>query len=254
MSRDSSYTVDAVETTLDVLCGLTELGEAGVTELATGLDLPKSTVHSHLSTLHERGFVVKDGSQYRVGLRFLEVGARARKQYRVYEVARPEVTRLAEETGELANLMVEERGLGTYLHRSRGTEAVTVEAFIGTRVYLHSTALGKAILAHLPDDRVAEIVAQRGLPAVTDQTTTDADVLQDELETVRQQGYALDDEEHHDGLRCLAAPVLDPDGRVLGAMSVSGPTKRMRGERLDDELPRLLEERTNVVALNVTYA
>ncbi len=254
MSPGSPHTVDAVETTLDVLCGLAQSGEAGVTELATRLDLPKSTVHSHLSTLRERGFVVTDGSRYRVGLRALEVGARARRQHRVYEVARPEVSRLADETGELANLMVEERGLGTYLHRSRGPEAVSVGAFIGVRVYLHGTALGKAILAHLPDDRVAEIVARRGLPAVTDRTTTDVDALRDELETVREQGYALDDEEHHDGLRCLAAPIRDSDGRVLGAMSVSGPTKRMRGERLEEELPRLLEERTNVVALNLTHA
>jgi Transcriptional regulator len=100
---------------------------------------------------------------------------------------------------------------------------------------------------------VAEIVAQRGLPDVTDQTTTDVDALRDELETVRQQGYALDDEEHYDGLRCLAAPIRDSDGRVLGAMSASGPTKRMRGERLENELPRLLDERTNVVALNVMH-
>jgi DNA-binding IclR family transcriptional regulator len=253
MAQESG-TVGATATTFAVLRGLLDLGGAGVTELSAHLDLPKSTLHDHLRTLHEEEFVVTDGSTYRLGLRFLELGACARNQRQIYETARPEVDRLADETGELANLLVEERGWGVYLHRSRGDEAVRVEAFIGNRVHLHSTALGKAVLAHLPDERVAEIVATRGLPAQTERTTTDPDALRAELDAIRERGYAVDDEEHHAGLRCLAAPILDGDGRVLGAMSVAGPTNRMRGERFDERLPRLLKERVNVVELNVTYS
>jgi IclR family acetate operon transcriptional repressor len=107
------------------------------------LDIPKSTIHNYLSTLVQEEYVVKDGSTYHVGIRFLEYGAYARVQLSIYEIATPEVDELAATTGELANLMVEEHGRGSYLHRARGDKAVQVEAYVGTRVPLHGTALGK---------------------------------------------------------------------------------------------------------------
>jgi len=164
------------------------------------------------------------------------------------------VNQLAEETGEVANLLIEEHGWGYYIHRAHGDQAVNVEAHIGTRVNLHCTALGKTILAHMPDERVEEIIDRRGLPAVTEKTTTDFEELQAELETIRERGYAIDDEEHHEGLRCIAAPVLSNGDRVLGAMSIAGPSNRMKGERFTEEIPKLLKERVNVVELNVTYS
>lgn len=254
MGRKAKNAVSSVETTFEVLDTLMELDGGGVTELASHLELPKSTLHNYLSTLEQEEFVVKEGSDYRIGVRFLELGAFARNQYLLYEIARPEVDRLAEETGELANLLVEEHGWGIYLDRAQGDEAVAVEAHIGTRVHLHSTALGKAILSHIPERRVEGIVEQRGLPAVTEKTTTDLDELKTELETIREQGYAVDDEEHHEGLRCIAAPITSNSGRALGAMSVAGPMNRMRGDRFTEEIPQLLKERVNVVELNVTYS
>lgn len=254
MSDNAKNSVHSVETTFEVLRALMELDGAGVTELAKHLDVPKSTLHNYLSTLEQEEFLVKDGTTYRVGVQFLELGAFARNQYPLYEIARPEVNRLAEETGEVANLLVEEHGWGYYLHRAHGPEAVNVEAHIGTRVHLHSTALGKAILAHKPDEQVDQIVERRGLPAITDKTTTDREQLREDLAEIRERGYAIDDEEHHDGLRCIAAPVLSNGDRVLGAMSVAGPSNRMQDERFTEEIPRLLEERVNVVELNVTYS
>lgn len=254
MGKKAKNAVGSVETTFEVLYALMKLDGAGVTELSSHLQLPKSTLHNYLSTLEQEEFVVKDGSTYRIGVRFLELGAFARNQYPLYEIARPEVDRLAEATGELANLLIEEHGWGIYLHRSRGDEAVTVEAHIGTRVHLHNTAMGKCILAHIPDEKVEEIVEREGLPATTEKSITDFDELQEELATVREQGYAVDDEEHHVGLRCIAAPIMSNGDRVLGAMSVAGPTNRMTGDRFTEEIPQLLKERVNVVELNVTYS
>ncbi len=246
--------MSSVETAFEVVDALMELDGAGVTELSTHLDLPKSTLHSYLSTLEQEEYVVQEGSTYRIGLRFLELGTFGRERYPLYRIARSEVDTLAEETGELANLLVEEHGWGIYLHRARGEDAVSVEPRIGTRVHLHSTAMGKSILAHLPRDAVERIVDRRGLPAQTDRTITDREALFEELASIRERGYAVDDEEHHDGLRCVAAPVTSDADRVLGAMSVAGPTSRLRGDRFERELPRLLRERVNVVELNVSYS
>lgn len=245
--------VGATETTFRIVEAVDELGGCGVTELAAHLEMPKSTVHNYLATLEQEGYVRREDSIYRVGIKFLDLGASARRRLPIYEVATPEVDRLAEETGELANLLVEDHGKGVYVHQARGERAVRVDSSVGARVDLHATAFGKAILAHLPDERVEGIVERHGLPRRTERTVGSREELESALEKVRERGYAIDDEERLEGLRCLAAPVC-ADGRVLGAVSLSGPGNRMRGEYFEEELPAYLLETVNVIELNVTYA
>ncbi|WP_160134725.1 IclR family transcriptional regulator [Halococcus salsus] len=254
MGKQARYAVKSVETAFRIVDALKTLNGAGVSELAAHLDIPKSTVHNYLSTLVQEEFVVKEGSSYRVGIQFLEYGAYARSELDIYEIAKPETDRLAESTGELANLMVEEHGRGSYLYRARGEDAVQVEAHVGTRVPLHTTALGKAILAYLPPERVDEIVDQHGLAPATSRTVTDRDELDDELAEIREAGVAFDDEERLAGLHCVAAPILSTDDRILGALSVSGPSNRIQDERFTEELPRKVLETVNVIELNVTYS
>lgn len=254
MAKEAKNAVKSIETAFDVLDALVELDGAGSTELARHFGMPKSTVHNYLSTLLQEELVVKDGSTYRVGIRFLEYGAYARQRLNIFEIANPEVDKLARSTGELANLMIEEHGRGSYLHRARGDDAVMVEAHVGTRVPLHSTGLGKAILAHLPEERVEEIVDEHGLKQFTPNTITDRERLFEELREIHDSGLAFDEEERLRGLRCVAAPILSNNGRVLGAVSVSGPTNRVRGDYLEDELARRLKETVNVIELNVTYS
>lgn len=254
MAERAKYAVKSVENAFQILDALKELDGAGVSELAGHLDIPKSTIHNYLSTLVQEEYVVKDGSSYRVGVRFLEYGAYARVQIDIYDIAKPEVDELAKTTGELANLMAEEHGRGSYLHRARGEKAVQVEAHVGTRVPLHGTALGKAILAYLPDKRVDEIVEQHGLIASTPNTITDREELNDELIQIRENGVAFDDEERLKGLRCVAAPILSTNDRVLGAISVAGPSNRIRDNRFTEELPKQILETVNVIELNVTYS
>ena len=254
MTNKDAATVGATETTLRILETLKGLDGAGVTEVANRLDLPKSTVHNHVSTLLRNEYVVKEGNTYRVGLQFLEFGEYIRNRMPIYDVARPEVERLAGETGELANLLVEEHGKGVYLCRAKGGQAVRLDTYAGMRVHLHCTALGKAILAYLPDERVREIVDTHGLPERTDTTITDEDELFDELERIRGRGYACDTEERVAGLRCVAAPIRNLDGNAPGAISVSGPTSRMKGERFDEEVPEKLISTANVIELNLNYS
>jgi len=254
MAHDAKHPVDTSRKTIRVMEVLKERDGARVTELADELRMSKSTVHNHLSTLREAGFVVQEGPEYHIGLRCLEFGGYARGRMELHRVAEPEIERLAEQTGEMASLLTEEHGMGVYLARAKGNQAVAVDTYAGYRCPLHVTALGKVILADLPEKRVMEIVDRHGLEPRTPNTITDRDELWATLERVREQGYALDDEERMTGLRCVAAPIRTADDAVAGAVSVSAPTGRMDDARFIDELPDLVRSTTNVIELNLNHS
>ncbi|WP_255171724.1 IclR family transcriptional regulator [Natrononativus amylolyticus] len=253
MATPQTAPLRTTENTIRVIDALRELKGAGVTTLADELGMSKSTVHDHLSTLRAHDYVVKNGDTYDLGLGFFEVGEYARKRRKIYEIARPEVTNLADQTGEVANLMVEEHGRGVYLFRAHGDNAVTLDTHTGKRRYLHNTALGKAILANFPEQRVHEVLDTHGLPKETQYTITDRETLFDSLEEIRERGVAYCGQERVEGLQCVAAPILSTDDRVLGAISVAGPTTRIKGERFKKEIPELVSQAANVIEINVTY-
>lgn len=248
----AKHPVKATETTLTLVEALKATGNGRVTELADHLDISKSAVHNHLSTLEQHGYVVKENDHYRLGLKFLDLGGSIRNDMRLFKVAEPEVKQLAEETGELANLLTEEHGRGVYLYRSKGSDAVDMDTYVGMRKYLHATALGKAILSGLPEARVEEISDRHGLPAITENTITEPVALFEDLETIRERGYAVDDEEATDGVRCVAAPIKT-DEQILGSVSISGPTSRLRGDRFERDIPDKVRSAANVIELNVKY-
>jgi DNA-binding IclR family transcriptional regulator len=257
--RDRSVTendnlVGAVERAVDVLDAIVELEEATATRIATHLGMPISTTHNHLATLEERELVIRhEDKSYDVSFRFLEIGGGKRNTTELYAKARSEVDELAEDTGDLANLVVEEHGRGVHLYLSRGKKAVNLDSYPGMRSYLHTTATGKAILAHLPPDRVDAIVERHGLVRRTENTITDGESLAEELATVRDRGFALDRQERLNGLRCVAAPILTNDDELLGAVSVSGPVKRFGDTRFREELPSVVSGVADVIAINSEY-
>ncbi|MGM0398084.1 MAG: IclR family transcriptional regulator [Halobacteriota archaeon] len=225
---------------------------AGVTELADALGYSKSTIHDHLTTLREANYVRREDDRYRVGLYFLTLGGHARRHEELYEFGKGEVDDLVAETGESAKIAVEENGRGIYLYKSRGENAVRTHSHAGTRVYLHSTSVGKAILAHLPRERIDEIVAEHGLPTWTDRTITTEAALREDLRAVRERGYAIDDEERIRGLRCVGAPVIR-DGDVLGAISISGPTRRF-DDAYTERMGSIVRDAARVIEMNAKYA
>ena len=244
--------VRATETSIRMLEGLVDLGgEAGITELATHLSVAKSTVYKHLNTLDSSGLVVKHGDRYRIGLRTLEFGGYAQRYNGVYDTARPEVRKMADETGELGNLMFAEDGWGVYVHTSRGDNAVEIDTQTGRRARLHATGLGKAILATLDDERVEAIVEKRGLPAVTEHTITDRNALFEELETIRSSGIAYDREECVEGMACIARPLSTP-GERPAAISITGPISRVSTGGTEASIRTTLEQAGNVIELNLT--
>lgn len=251
MHNEAKHPVSTSKKTIRILDALRELGSAGVTDLASAVNMNKSTVHNHLSTLKSEDMVIQRDGQYMLGLRLLEFGGKARNQRSLYEISTPEIERLAHQTGELVNLVVEEYGHGVYLVCEKGDKAVNLDIYSGVRRLLHVTASGKAILAHLPTERVDEIIERHGLPAKTDQSITDRDVLLDHLQEVRNQGFAVDDEEHINGLRCIGTPILTDGGTVLGAVSISIPVTRMDDEQFYNEVPDIVRSATNVIELHL---
>ncbi|MFD1685964.1 IclR family transcriptional regulator [Halobellus litoreus] len=251
-TADSGRRVQAVQISCDILQALREKDGAGVSELADHLGRSKATVHSHLATLADNEFVVKRDGVYEVSLRFVDIGEYAKNQVDIYEVTKEELDRLAEETGEVAQFMVEEHGRGVYLHKARGENAIQTASYVGNRKYLHCTALGKAILSQLSEARIEQIIDRHGLPQRTENTVSTREALFDALDTVRSQGVAYDDEEVLQGLRCVAAPINHPTGDLHGAISISGPTSRFKGDRFHEELPEIVQGAANIIEVNAT--
>jgi IclR family acetate operon transcriptional repressor len=249
MGSNHGVEVGAVERTLQIVETLRELRSAGVTEIAESADLPKSSVYNHLKTLEGRGYVNKTDGTYELGLRFLPLGEAARQSHSVYRVARAETEQLGDETGINAYLSVEERGQATVIFRHLENE-IDIGS-IGTTAPLTTSSMGKAILAQLPEERVEEILDRRGLPRMTDSSIVDRAELDEELELIRQRGYALDWGEHVQRLRGVGAAVLTPDGAVCGAISVAGPERHLRGEFFEEELPSAVLDTVNVVELKL---
>ncbi|WP_324664991.1 IclR family transcriptional regulator [Haloarcula sediminis] len=248
---DTSYPVQTTATTMRIVEALLDRGQAGVTELATALDLSKGTVHNHLQTLHRMEFVVREGRQYRVGSRFLDVASRARESIPAYRAARGEVARLARSSGEMAALVVEEHGTAVYVLVLGGEEDQTAVRD-GSRRPLHTDAAGKAILAHLPEAEVRDLLAADGFGAGTDWTPSDETELFEELRTVREQSVAFDREEREDGTRSVAAPLTTDDGWAVGAVCVTGSADRMSGKRLEEDITGLVVSSANSISIDLS--
>jgi len=245
--------VNATETTLDIIERIHQHGSGRVTVLARELGLAKSTVHNHLQTLRRRGYVIQDGDEYRLSLRFLHLGQGVRTSRTAYQLVKEKVEWLADETGERSQFIVEEQGCGVYMFCELGTDGVQTDSEIGKRIPLHATAAGKAILSALPDSRVDEIIEGHKLERFTDRTLTEPTELRREIAQIRERGYADNRGETTTSLWAVGVPVSDADGTLLGAMSASAPSQRMKGERAQSMLPDLLLAVANELELNIRY-
>ena len=236
---------------LDIIEALKEHTTAGVTELAEALDMPKSTVHVHLSTLRERGYVVQDDAhQYRLSLRFLDMGMMVRETQEMYEEVLPKLDELADETEEKVWWTVEENGKAVFLANSVGSHAIRTNARIGQHIDLYRLAAGKAILANLSEERRREILGSYEYPLPGFQSRED---LADELADIRERGVAYGTEQFLRGVAGVGAPLRDNSGNVYGAISVSGPADRLDSDRLENELSDLVRGVSGELRVNLSY-
>lgn len=237
--------VQSVDRAIDLLELLADFGgESGLSELAQAAGLPLPTIHRLLRTLLSRGYVRQTPSRrYTLGPRLIRLGESAGRQ--LGAGARPSLERLAEQLGESANLAMIDRDMAVYVAQASSRHQMRMFTEVGRRVYTHSTGVGKAVLAQLPDQTVREIMGRVGMPPATDATLTDVDALLADLALVRERGYAVDDGEQELGVRCFAVAV--PDAPTPTAVSVSGPAARVTfafGERAVPVLHQVAAELT----------
>lgn len=245
--------IKSVETAFEIVESLQELDGSGVSELAAYLDIPKSTAHVYLNTLEEIGYVIKEDGEYRLGLRFLERGGYIRQRVSIYGAARPRIDELSQETGEVANFGIEEGGKRVLLYTSESPSGVFDNSPAGQYTHMHWTALGKSLLAYFPEERIHEIVDEHGLPGATSNTITERDELLEELATIREQGFAVEDEERREGIKAIGVPVLDGDEAPIGAVSISGPKSRIDEAATDAELVDTIKKKVNVIELKYQH-
>jgi IclR family acetate operon transcriptional repressor len=209
-------------------------GGVNLTDLSQQLGMPAATVHRLLSTFEELDFVEQDAEQglWFVGLKAFTVGNAFLNRRDFVASARPHMHHLVEQCGETVNLGVIDQGEVVFISQVESQEVMRMIVRLGSRSPIHASGVGKALLANMPEQRVASILQHRGLARFTDHTIDNPAALRAELEQVRQQGYALDDEEHAVGLRCVAAPIFDENGQALAAISLSGPKARIVDSRL----------------------
>ncbi|MFC6723593.1 IclR family transcriptional regulator [Halobium palmae] len=224
-----------------------------IKECAEALDLANSTVHKHLATGKQTRLVVQEGTEYRLGLGFLTYGVAVQKLFPIYELTQDVMDNLADETGERIWLKVEENGREIPIENVAGEQAIQTDRDIGGPNKMHKTAGGKAILAFLDAERRREILADMELDANTDNTITDREKLEAELEQIRDEGVAYNKSEDIAGVNAVGAPIIDNDGNVHGSLVIAGPEHRLDDERLENELANLVKGTTNEVGINISY-
>lgn len=241
------------DTSLRIVDALRERDGGQIGEVADHLGLAKSTVYSHLQTLAEHGYVVREGDTYYLGMKFLEVGEYVRGRKEAYRLARQTVAEVAEKTDGLCQFMVEEHGSGIVICRSNPRDIRTGTG-IGKPLPLHQTATGKAILANLPEDRTESIIEENDLEEATENTITDPETLRNQLEEVHERGIAFQEEELLVGINAVGVPVFDPSGRVVGGLGVGAPVKRMTEAEFTEEFPNQLLGAANELELDLRYS
>jgi len=237
---------------------LIELETASVTALAEALEMPTSSVYDYVNTLESLGYLTRmEDGRYRMSSRLLRLGNEVRHSYDVYTIAEPELSELAAETGEYVALMIEDGGLGVILSMKQGAEATHVRidrTYAGTRTRLNTTAAGTAILSRLPEERTCEIVERVGLSRKTENTIVDPDELYEELERIRERGYAVDDEERFEGMRGVGVPVVSEPDETVAAIAVYGPANRLTDDVIHGELSDRTLQVANVIQVSLTYS
>ena len=258
MSDNQARRVKTTATSIRIAHEIKRRDGATLAELAESMDLAKSTIHNHLATLVDERLLVVDAGVYRIGLGFLEFGSHARTRHTSYRPGRAQAHRLAESINEEANFSVTENGFMYPLEYVMGESSPDSPAVgseflkVGERFYMHSCSSGKAVLAALPDDEVDRVVERHGLPAVTENTITDRETLFDELDGIRERGYATNDEELQSGFRSIAASVTHPDGTVIGGLAIGGPAYRFElSEAYLDRYVALLEDAAETVEAEI---
>jgi len=239
MAAESSTGVKSVSRVFDLLELIADAGgDATISQLSTAAELPLPTIHRLLRTLVAEGYARQLANRrYALGPKLVRLGEVANRQFGL--MAMPQLKSLVARLGETANLATIDGDSVIYVSQAPSPHAMRMFTEVGGRAPLHSTSVGKAILAQLDDDQVREIIARAGMPHATPRSLETIDALLADLALSRERGYAVDDGEHEVGVRCFAMAV--PNMPVLTAVSISGPMSRVGEDFAEQAIPVLRE-------------
>lgn len=225
--------VSAVVRVFSVLERMSRERSVGLEELSREIGLAKPTVYRFLQTLQELGYVRRDErDKWAMTLKLFNVGSRALDHLDLYSAARPTAERLSEDLGETVHMGVLEGDSGVYVLKIESKYTIRMFSRVGRRIPLYCTSIGKVLLAYMAEDERRELLKDIKLVAFTPKTIVAREALDCELERIRSEGLAHDDEEHEEGIRCIGAPIFDYTGSIVAAMSASWP--RFRWDRGDE--------------------
>jgi DNA-binding IclR family transcriptional regulator len=214
-----------------------------LTYLSGELGIAKSTLHGILATLNSIGYVSKDPDtgDYRLGLRLFELGNTISHKLDERRIAKPYMQVLSEKTGETAHLAILDDGEVLYINKQESNSSIRIITESGLKLPVHCSGLGKVLLAGMPNDEIIAMLDRKGMAKYTETTITSVDAFMKEIERVRRQGWASDKQEFMIGLKCVAAPIHNINGKVICAISISGPISRMSGDLLEAKRAHLMK-------------
>jgi len=253
MAMNENQKIGSADRVFDIIELVRNRDGVTASTVAEEIDSATSTAYQYLRTIEDNGFLVEEDGKFYLSLRFLDYGGHAINRQQAHDLAKAKVKELAESTGERAQYVVPQDGEGVVLHIISESQAVKTGVRIGTRVPLHASAAGKAILAFLPERELFDIIEHGKLEQYTEHTITDPDQLLAELEDIRDEEVAFNDQEQMDRLRAVGVPVRDPNNEIIGALSVAAPSNRFIGETFTKEMPDLLRGMANEMELNIEY-
>lgn len=252
MSRDAAppdYSIAVVLRTLDLLEAIGKAdAPVSLTDLARQVGATKSAAYRILANLETRGYVVKDAAtaRYQLGLRLAHLGQRSLGMFDLRRAARATLEQLHQQFHETVNLGVLEQGEVVYIDMIESDQGLRMAASVGAKDHAHTTALGKAILAFLPQESLATLLGQP-LAAQTARSLTEPVQLREALQAIKRSGVSEDQGENEPGARCFGAPVFDHTGKVIAAISVSGPESR-----IDDDRAIMIQRAVRDAGLEIT--
>lgn len=227
--KTGKYKIKVLDKALKVLELFDERGkELTVTEIQALLNFNKASTFRIAKNLEDAGYLEKDPDtlKYTLGLRIYYLGTLAEPHTPIRRITRPFLEKLNEQSEETVHLAVLHRGQALYLDKIEGKRTIRVITRVGMELSAHCSGVGKVLLASVSEETLERIITERGLPRFTVNTITDLNALKTELAQIRKKGYAIDNEEIEEGLKCAAAPVRDSEGKVVAAISISVPRER----------------------------
>ena len=236
---------------LDIIDAVSNLGSAGIREISSKTGYPPATTHRITSTLVKRGFFNQDPvtKNYSLSLRFLELGTKVQQQFDLPTIARPHLKKLMSETGESANLAIGDGDSVVYLDQVQNDSSMLkIFTRLGTRVPLYSTGVGKMLLSRWSKTELDAYLKRTQLIPYTPHTLISHTEILKELERISARGYAVDNEEMEEGVRCVAALVFDHRQQVAAAVSISGAAMRITPDRIEN-----FREKVKQCALDISH-